>query len=85
MGKVLMLVAIYPKEGCKLEDIIEKLKQSKSFTLDSFERLPLAFGIEFLKVRILVADEAGAGSKAEEEISKMECVSNVNVEMVSRV
>jgi len=80
MAKVLIVCRIFPKglDVSKVKkDINEKFKPEK------IEEEPIAFGLKALKVYKIVEEEVG--SKFEDELKKIDGVSQVEVLKVSRI
>ncbi|MGB9703695.1 MAG: elongation factor 1-beta [Candidatus Micrarchaeales archaeon] len=74
MGKVLVSLKIFPKEG-KLEEAKQKILELKPIMLREED---IAFGIIVLKAAFLLDDKEGT-TKLEEEIRKIEEVSEFDI------
>nr|MDO8081530.1 elongation factor 1-beta [Candidatus Freyarchaeota archaeon] len=88
MAKVVATVKIYPESTEvnleKLKAKIEK-KLPKGSSIHSSEEVPIAFGLKALRLNILVPEAEGGTDYIEQAISKVEGVSNIEMEMVRRV
>jgi translation elongation factor EF-1beta len=74
MGKVLVTLKIFPKEG-KIEEAKQKILELKPVLLREED---VAFGIVVLKAAFVLEDEEGT-TKLEEEIRKIDAVSEFDV------
>jgi translation elongation factor EF-1beta len=74
MGKVLVTLKIFPKEG-RIEEAKQKILELKPVVLREED---VAFGIVVLKAAFVLKDEEGT-TKLEEEIRKIDAVSEFDV------
>jgi translation elongation factor EF-1beta len=74
MGKVLVTLKIFPKEG-KIEEVKQKLLELKPVLLREED---VAFGIVVLKAAFVLKDEEGT-TKLEDEIRKIDSISEFDV------
>jgi translation elongation factor EF-1beta len=74
MGKVLVTLKIFPKEG-RIEEAKQKILELKPVLLREED---VAFGIVVLKAAFVLKDEEGT-TKLEEEIRKIDSVSEFDV------
>jgi translation elongation factor EF-1beta len=74
MGKVLITLKIFPKEG-RIEEAKQKILELKPVVLREED---VAFGIVVLKAAFVLKDEEGT-TKLEEEIRKIDAVSEFDV------
>ncbi len=84
MAKVAVTLKLMP-EGLdvdlgRLEQQVRELAE-----VYSVSREPIAFGLQALKVTVLVEDAAGASDQVEEALTKLPGVSNVQVVSLTRV
>ena len=70
MGKVFVILRIFPEENADLSQIEEKLKEVPGFK--EARREPIGFGIEVIKAGFVVED--AEGNKVEEMVSQIEGV-----------
>ncbi len=88
MGEVVATIKLMPEspdvdlEKIK-EDIIKSIPEGAEF--HKIEEEPIAFGLVALKVMVVVGDSEGGTEKVEENLSKVENVSSVEVEDVRRL
>jgi translation elongation factor EF-1beta len=74
MGRVLITLKIFPKEG-RIEEAKQKILELKPVVLREED---VAFGIVVLKAAFVLKDEEGT-TKLEEEIRKIDAVSEFDV------
>ncbi|MEM3568432.1 MAG: elongation factor 1-beta [Candidatus Jordarchaeales archaeon] len=87
MGKVVMTVKVFPTSTeVPLDQLLEKIKASlpDGAELHSSEKVPIAFGLNALRVNVLVPEEEKAATQVEKAITSIEDVSEIEVEMVRR-
>ncbi|MEM2145845.1 MAG: elongation factor 1-beta [Candidatus Jordarchaeaceae archaeon] len=88
MAKVVATIKVYPESTeinlGKLKNQIEKTLP-KGSSIHSSEEVPIAFGLKALRLNILVPEAEGGTDYIEEAISKIEGVSNIEMEMVRRI
>lgn len=88
MGEVVATIKVMPEspdvdlERIK-EDIIKSIPEGTEF--HKIEEEPIAFGLVALKVMVVVGDEEGGTETVEENLSKVENISSVEVEDVRRL
>ena len=83
MAKVLVTFRVMP-EGVEtnLDEIAEKIKDK--LKPDKIEKIPIAFGLNALKVTKFLPEEEGEMERAEKIIKSIQGVSEVEVLEVSR-
>ncbi len=74
---------IYVQENSHIEQV--KKDVEKIVKVQKFWEEELAFGLKVLKATILINDKEGGMSEAEEKIRKIENVSELEVENISRI
>ncbi|ALU11675.1 elongation factor 1-beta [Ignicoccus islandicus DSM 13165] len=89
MVKVLVTVKVYPdsveRDLNQLEESI-KSKLPENYEIIKSERIPVAFGLNLLKLYITMPEETEGGTSALEDLLKeVEGVSEVEVESVHRI
>lgn len=88
MGDVVATIKLMPEspeidlEKVK-EEIIKTIPEGAEF--HKIEEEPIAFGLVALKVMVVVGDEEGGTEKVEENFSKVDGISSVEVEDVRRL
>jgi elongation factor 1-beta len=89
MVKVLVVTKVYPDSVERnLNDMIENIKKAlpEGYEMAKHERIPVAFGLNLLKLYITIPEETEGGtSKLEEILKNVEGVSEVEVETVHRL
>ncbi|MBI4360175.1 hypothetical protein HY572_00180 [Candidatus Micrarchaeota archaeon] len=81
MGKVMVVMKVFPVEGVAPEDVLEKVKSvdgvNKAHVID------YVFGTRVIQASFVTED--GSGRDFEEEVKALEGVSNVQVEEVGLI
>jgi elongation factor 1-beta len=89
MAKVLVVTTVYPTStDVDLDKLVERIKQAlpKDYEVARYDKVPIAFGLNALKLYVLIPEESEGGtSKLEEILSKVEGVGEIEVEAVHRV
>ncbi|RLF12416.1 MAG: elongation factor 1-beta [Thermoprotei archaeon] len=88
MAKVMAVVKVMPEDvGINLEQLKDDIQKSlpEGVSLQKSAVEEVAFGIKVLKLVLLLPEEEGGTYQVEEAISKVKGVSQVEVEMVTRV
>ncbi len=81
MGKVLCVMKVFPLEGVAAEELLDRVKGVSE--CNSAKVIDYVFGMKVIQASFLTED--GSGRDFEEEVSKVEGVSNVQVEEVGLV
>ncbi|MCD6403483.1 MAG: elongation factor 1-beta [Candidatus Aenigmarchaeota archaeon] len=83
MGQVIVVFRVMPESiDINLEKLEEEIKTKIS--PQKIERMPVAFGLEALKVTKLVEEKEGELERIENELKEIENVSEVDILEVSR-
>lgn len=89
MAKVLVILKVFPDGPERnLDELLENIKKAlpEGVELIQHEKVPVAFGLNLLKLYLSMPEESEGGtSKLEEAIKGVEGVSEVEVEAVHRV
>ena len=88
MAKVMAVLKIMPEDvETDLNNLVERIKQSlpSDVSLQRAGVEEVAFGIKALKLVVLLPEEEGGTYRVEETVSKVSGVSQVDVELVTRV
>ncbi|UXD21490.1 elongation factor 1-beta [Ignicoccus pacificus DSM 13166] len=89
MVKVLVVTKVYPESVEKdLNELLEDIKKAlpEGYEVAKHERIPVAFGLNLLKLYITMPEETEGGtSKLEEILKNVEGVSEVEIETVHRL
>ena len=80
MAEVAILVRIYPEDPEKVNDLLERIKALNPKDVGLEE---IGFGVKAVRAVFIQSDEAG--SNLEDDIQKVEGVSNVEVLSVDRL
>ncbi len=82
MSKVAVIFKIYPMEG-RIDEVMGKIKDAlKPVAMQADD---VAFGIKVIKARFVFDDQQGASSSIEEQIKRIDGVSEVEVEEESLI
>ena len=77
MGKAFAIYKIYPEEGFTIDQIMDSLKKFEK--IKSMQKLPIGFGVELLKIGVIMDDKLDSPETIEQEIKgtpgikEMEC------------
>ncbi len=89
MAKVAVLMRILPEDAStKPETLLEKIKEKlpEKYHVAQYQAEPIAFGLEALRVIILMPEDVEGGTnELEEIISSIEGISQVDVLNVARM
>jgi elongation factor 1-beta len=80
MGKFVALIDVVPDSTeVNFEDFIEKLKNilPETCTIEHYEILPVAFGLEKARLRVRYPEEWGGTDKLEELFSKVDGIQGI--------
>lgn len=75
MGKVMIVYRIYPEEGYDLGKLVSDL--GKIDKIKAVQREPVAYGLEVIKVGVMLEDKVDNPSDYENRIRKVRGVRNV--------
>lgn len=81
MGKVLVVMKVFPEEGFAPEAVLEKVKTVDG--VNKAEVIDYVFGAKVIQASFVTED--GSGRDFEEEVKALEGVSNVQVEEVGLI
>ncbi len=89
MAKVLVVVSIYPSStDIDLDNLAERIKSKlpSEYEVARYDKVPIAFGLNALKMYFIMPEEAEGGtSKLEEILSNIEGIEEFEVEAVHRL
>jgi len=89
VAKVLVVASVYPSStDINLDDLVAKIKEKlpESYEITRYDKVPIAFGLNALKLYILIPEESEGGtSKLEEMLQNVEGVEEIEIEAVHRV
>lgn len=83
MGMALAVYKIYPEEGVTLDSIIEGLKKNER--IKDIRRVPIAFGIELIKIGVLMDDKKDNPELIEQEIMKISGIKEMEAEDITLI
>lgn len=81
MGKVMVVMKVFPEEGVAPEDVLEKVKSVNG--VNQAKVIDYVFGAKVIQASFVTED--GSGRDFEEEVKALEGVSNVQVEEVGLI
>ncbi|NPA84738.1 MAG: elongation factor 1-beta [Crenarchaeota archaeon] len=89
MAKVLVITKVYPDSVERnLEELLEQIKKvlPEDYEVMQYQKVPVAFGLNLLKLYIAIPEETEGGTdKLEELLKGVEGVSEVEIEAVHRM
>ncbi len=89
MGEVLLRYRIMPEDVemdvDELKDEVRKVVEGAGGKLASAEKIPWAFGIEALRIEVIVPDAGGVLDKLEEGLKGIKGVGSVELESLTRL
>ncbi|BEP17987.1 elongation factor 1-beta [Pyrofollis japonicus] len=89
MAKVLVVTTVYPSStDIDLDQLVEKIKSQlpKDYSITRYDKVPIAFGLNALKLYILIPEESEGGtSKLEEILQNVEGIEEIEIEAVHRI
>ncbi len=89
MAKVLVVVSIYPSStDIDLDKLVEtiKAKLPEGYEVARYDKVPIAFGLNALKIYFIIPEESEGGtSKLEELLQGIEGIEEIEVEAVHRL
>ena len=89
MAKVLVVAKVYPEDiNINLDGLVEKIKEKlpEGYEITKYAKEPIAFGLNALRLFILIPEESEGGtSKLEELLQSIEGVQEIEIEAVHRV
>lgn len=88
MARVIITVRVMPKDvDVDLDDLLERIRKKVPEGTDvrANEVVPVAFGLKALRINLARDESLGGTDDIEEALGKLEGVSQVEVEVVSRI
>ena len=89
MAKVLVTIKVFPDDiETDLKELLGKIKESlpEEYEVIRYREEPIAFGLKALVLYISIPEETAGGTETlEKTIKDIEGVSQVEVEMVTRI
>jgi len=79
----MIVYKIYPDEGVDLSELENKIKQLEKVT--EVKREPIAFGLELLKVALVIDDKKEKPEVYEEELKKIPGIKNMETESINLI
>ena len=89
MANILVVAKIYPSDvEIDLDKLAENVKNMlpEGYSLSRYDKVPIAFGLQALRLVILMPEQTEGGtSRLEELLSNIEGVDQVEIETVHRM
>ncbi|RUM47950.1 MAG: elongation factor 1-beta [Hyperthermus sp.] len=89
MARVLVVVSVYPSDpGIDLEGLVSTIKSKlpSDYEVARYDKVPIAFGLNALKMYLIMPEESEGGTARLEELLKsVEGVEEIEVEAVHRI
>ena len=83
MGMAMAVYKIYPEDGKNLDELIEALNKHEK--IKSIKKEPIAFGLEVLKIGVLMDDKKDNPEEIEQEIKKIPGIKIMECEDVTLI
>lgn len=83
MGMAMIVYKIYPEEGASIEDIMKELEKNER--IKSIRREPVAFGLEVIKIGVVMDDKKDHPEEIEQEIRKTKGIKEMESEGVTLI
>lgn len=80
MGEFVALIDVIPEEtGINFDEFVQKLKNvlPETCTIEHYEVLPVAFGLEKVRVRVRYPEEWGGTDKLEEFFNRVDGIQGI--------
>lgn len=89
MAKVLVVVSIYPSStDIDLDNLAERIKSKlpSEYEVARYDKVPIAFGLNSIKMYFIIPEESEGGtSKLEEILGNIEDIEEFEIEAVHRL
>ncbi|MFW9850330.1 MAG: elongation factor 1-beta [Candidatus Thorarchaeota archaeon] len=88
LARVIIVIKVMPEDvDVDLDNLIERIKENipEGTDVNAHEIVPIAFGLQALKIRFSREEAMGGTDDIEEAIGNLEGVAQVEVEIVSRM
>ncbi len=89
MAKVLVVVSVYPSStDIDLDKLVEKIKEKlpEGYEIARHDKVPIAFGLNALKLYFIIPEESEGGtSELEKLLQGIEGIEEIEVEAVHRL
>ena len=83
MGKAMAVYKIYPEEGKNIDELMEELK--KNDRIKDIKKEPIAFGLEVIKIGVLMDDKKDKPEEIEQEIRKTQGIKEMESEGITLI
>ena len=83
MGMAMAIYKIYPEEGYDISKLMEGLQKHPK--IKSLKKEPVAFGLEVVKIGVLMDDKKDSPEEIEQEIRKTEGIKEMECEDVTLI
>ena len=83
MGKAMIVYKVYPEEGVNISELEERVRQIEKVT--ETKREPIAFGLELLKVAMVIDDKQEKPEDYEKQLKAIPGIKNIETESMNLI
>jgi len=83
MGKAMIVYKVYPEEEVNLNELEEKIRKIDKVT--EIKREPIAFGLELLRVAMVIDDKKEKPEAYESQLRELPEVRNIETESMNLI
>jgi len=83
MGKAMIVYKVYPEEGVNLDELVEKIRELEKVT--DIKREPIAFGLELLKVAMVMDDKKEKPEEYENQLRAIPGIKNMETDSMNLI
>ena len=83
MGMAMIVYKIYPEEGKDIKELMEELQKNER--IKSIKKEPIAFGLEVIKIGVVMDDKKDQPEQVEQEIRATPGIKEMETEGVTLI
>jgi len=83
MGKAMIVYKVYPEDGVDISELEERIKQIEKVT--ETKREPIAFGLELLKVAMIIDDKKEKPEEYENQLKAIPGVKRIETDSMNLI
>ena len=83
MGKAMIVYKVYPEEGVDLGELEERIRKIEKVT--DIKREPIAFGLELLKVAMVMDDKKEKPEEYENQLKAVPGIKNMETDSINLI
>jgi translation elongation factor EF-1beta len=83
MGKAMVVYKIYPEDGKDINELMEELKKNQR--VKDIKKEPIAFGLEVIKIGVIIDDKKENPEEIEKEIRQTQGIKEMETEGVTLI